>query len=304
MWFRTLFDSLKPRSSRVVARQARRDEARQRPVACRLGVEALGDRIVPSTLSVGDTAIVEGNAGTQYAEVRVSLDAPTNKTVTVNYGTANVTALAGSDYVAASGTLTFAPGETGNTVRVAVKGDRLGEGNETFSVKLQAAKNAHVADRQGVVTIVDDEPRVSISDVSASEGNCGCNGGTPLTFTVSLSAAYDQVVTVNYSTADGSATTADNDYVAAFGTLTFAPGETTKTVTVMVLGDTTPEGAEAFFVNLSGASANVFVARGQGYGWIQDDDGWIPEPPPVDSGLPAIPTEGYYDPSNPYGIAP
>ena len=157
---------------------------------------------MPASLSVSDVTLIEGNAGTQNAVVTVSLSAPSTKTVTVNYSTANGTASAGSDYQAVSGKLTFAPGQTSKSILVPVIGDRLGEPNETFFVNLSGAKNATIADGQGVVTIVDDEPRISINDVSATEGN---SGTTPFTFTVSLSAAHDEPVTVNYATADGTA---------------------------------------------------------------------------------------------------
>jgi len=192
--------------------------------------------------------------------------------VTVNYTTADGTALAGSDYQAASGKLTFAPGETSKTILVPVIGDRLVEPDETFFVNLNGAQKAQIANGVGVVTIVDDEPRLSINNVSQLEGN---SGTTLFTFTVSLSAAYDQAVTVNYASADGTATTAYNDYEAAFGTLTFAPGETTKTITVAVIGNTTPEPNKTFSVNLSGASTNALIARGQGVGTILDDDGYV-----------------------------
>ena len=256
MWFRTLFHALKPRATR-------------RPAPCRLSVEALGDRIVPAKLSVGDAVILEGNAGIKYAEVTVSLDTPANKAVTVNYRTADGTALAGSDYQASSGKLTFASGETTKTIRVPVIGDRLAEPNETFSVHLSGAKGARIADGAGVVTIVDDEPRLRIGNASVVEGNAGT---TLMTFTVSLSAAYDEAVTVNYVTADGTATTANNDYLATFGTLTFAPGETTKTITVEVVGDITGEQDETFYVNLSGASSNALLIDGQGLGYLINDD--------------------------------
>lgn len=275
MWIRTLFDSLKPGCSRTSMQQARPGAPRRRPAPCRLSVEALEDRCVPASLSVSDLTLIEGNAGIQYAAVVVSLDAPSSRTVSVNYNTANGTALAGSDYDAVSGKLTFAPGQTSKSILVAVRGDRLGEPNETLFVKLHGAKNAKIADGTGVVTIVDDEPRLSISDAVATEGNAGT---TLFTFTVTLSAAYDQTVTVNYATADGTATTADNDYLAAFGTLTFAPGETSKTFTVEVIGDTTPEPDEHFYVNLSGASANAWIANAYSFGGILDDDGWPGEP--------------------------
>jgi Calx-beta domain len=269
MRFRTLFDALNQDASRPPVQPVRQGASRPRPAPRRLAVEALEDRSVPASLSVSDVTLIEGNAGSQYAEVRVSLDAPSAQTVRVNYNTADGTALAGSDYEAASGKLTFAPGETSKTIRVSVSGDRLGEPDETFVVKLHGAKNAKVADGTGVVTIADDEPRLTIGDGVATEGN---SGTTLMTFTVTLSAAQGEAVTVSYATANGTAI-AGEDYLAALDTLTFAPGETTKTFTVEVLGDATGELDETFFVNLGGASSNAFVADGQGRGTILDDDG-------------------------------
>src|SRR5205085_132498 len=143
-------------------------------------------------------------------------------------------ATSANDYTAASGTLTIPAGQTSGTITVLVNGDRLGEPNETFFVNLSSATNATIADGQGIGTILDDEPRISISDVTRAEGK---NRTTTLfTFTVTLSAAYDQAVTLSYRTADGTATAGDSDYVARTGTLTFLPGETTKTVTIEVKG--------------------------------------------------------------------
>lgn len=240
--------------------------------------------MLSATLAVSDAMVVEGNDGTQYAKTVVTLSQPASRTVTVSYSTADGTATAGADYDAVSGKLSFAPGETIKTILVPIRGDRLGEADESFVVQLKGAKNAKIADGTGVVTIRDDEPRISIGDAVAAEKN---SGTTLLTFTVTLSAAYDETVTVNYATADGTATTADNDYVAAWGTLTFAPGETTKTFTVEVLGDTMSEGDEYFFVNLSIASGNSLIGDGQGQGTLLGDDGdtWeYPEQPWYDTG--------------------
>src|SRR5206468_3128570 len=132
-------------------------------------------------------------------------------------------------------TLTFAPGEISKTISVPIVGDRLAEPNETFSLNLTNPANALIAHGQGVGTIVDDEPRISISDATKTEGRKGQT--TSLVFTVMLSAAYDQAVTVSFRTADGTATTADGDYLAASGSLTFSPGQTSKTITVQVKGD-------------------------------------------------------------------
>lgn len=226
------------------------------------------------SIAVGDVNIVEGNTGKRNAVVVVSLNTSSKKTVTVNYGTADGTATAGSDYVAVSGKLTFAPRETSKSILVPVRGDQLVESNEAFFVNLSGAKQARIADRQAAVTIADDDdiqPRIGISDVWAQDGD---SGTTPYTFTVSLSAAGNAAVTVNYATADGTATIADSDYLATSGTLTFAPGELTKSITVDVIGHAsggpTPDSgyAESFCVNLSGASSNALVIDGQGTGTI------------------------------------
>ncbi|MDY3554378.1 Calx-beta domain-containing protein [Gemmata sp. JC717] len=108
-------------------------------------------------------------------------------------------------------------------------------------------------------------PAVSIGNVTAAEGNAG---GTSFTFTVTLSTASTQTVTVSYATVAGTAT-AGADYTPAAGTLTFAPGETSKTVTV--LGDTTVEPDETFTVVLSNPT-NATIGTGTGTGTITNDD--------------------------------
>jgi len=92
------------------------------------------------------------------------------------------------------------------------------------------------------------------------------------TFTVTLSAAYDQAVTMSFRTVDGTATTGDNDYVARTGTLTFAPGETTKTITIEVKGDSKKEANETFYLDLFGNSSNSLVPKSRGIGTILNDD--------------------------------
>jgi hypothetical protein len=241
-------------------------------------LEQLEDRRLRSgnpTISVGDASLPEGDAGTQNAVLVVSLNAASRQTVSVNYATANGTAVSGSDYTATSDKLTFAPGETRKSILVPVKGDALLEGYEKFFVNLGSASHAKVTEGQGVVTIVDDDdhrPQLSINNVWAWDA---ASGSTLYTFTVSLSAAVGDPVTVNYATADGTATAADGDYLAASGTLTFAPGETTKTLTVEVIGNATNpivNGStgfdEWFYVNLSNASGNALVSAAQGVGTI------------------------------------
>jgi len=226
----------------------------------------------PPSISISDVTVTEGNTGTVSAAFTVSLSTATSAVVTVDYATADGSATAGSDYVAAAGTLTFAPGTTTQVVTVTVNGDTLVEGDETFVVNLSNAVGATIADAQGVGTILNDDapppvPSISISDVTVTEGNTGTVSAA---FTVSLSTATSAVVTVDYATADGTAT-AGSDYVAAAGTLTFAPGTTTQVVTVTVNGDTLVEGDETFAVSLSNA-VGATIADAQGVGTIRNDD--------------------------------
>src|SRR5262249_40822439 len=86
------------------------------------------------------------------------------------------------------------------------------------------------------------------------------------------SAAYDQAVTVNYATQDYSAKVSDNDYVATSGTLTFSPGQTSKTISVTIKGDRKKEADETFYVLLSAASSNATIDNAYGWGTIVNDD--------------------------------
>jgi hypothetical protein len=228
----------------------------------------LNDDPLPS-LSIGDVSVTEGTGGTTQAVFTLSLSAPSGQLVSVTYATADGSALAGSDYALASGTLQFAPLETSKTLAIDIEGDLLDEAEETFLVNLIGPVNATLADGQGVGTIIDDDapPALSIGDVSLAEGNSGTQLAV---FTVSLSAPSGQPVTVSWATADGSAL-AGSDYVAASGTLSFAAGQTSQTVGIAVNGDVLNEAEETFLVNLSGP-VNATLGDGQGTGTIANDD--------------------------------
>jgi subtilisin-like proprotein convertase family protein len=117
------------------------------------------------------------------------------------------------------------------------------------------------------ITVVNVTPKASITDVSQEEGN---SGTTAYTFDVTLDTASSNPTTIKWATANGSATSG-SDYTAGSGTLTFAPGEVTKQITVSVNGDTSVEGNETFTVNLSNPT-NATIADGQGVGTIVNDD--------------------------------
>ena len=184
--------------------------------------------------------------------------------------TADNGASAGSDYPATSGTLTFGPGQTTATITVSGSGDSAVEWNELFVVFLSNPVGALIDEGSGFGTIQNDDtpPGIRIGDVTRAEGR---NGNTLFVFTVTLSAPSATQVKVNYRTADGTARSGE-DYEAASGTLMFASGETTKTVTVTVKGDEKKEADETLFVNLSGASGNAVIFDPQGVGTIVNDD--------------------------------
>lgn len=217
------------------------------------------------SLDVGDEEVTEGDGGTK-AVFTVQLDRPSAKEVTVRFATDDGTARAGEDYVAKTGTLTFEPGETSQTVDVEVLGDDAFEYDETFSLVLSAAQRANLGRATATATILDDDSiRASIRGVSVPEAFVGT---VPAVFTVTLSAAAAEEVSLRYTTADGSAT-APADYQAASGTLSFARGETAKTIEVAVAGDVVAEATEEFFVDLSEPSG-LSIAEGRGTGRILD----------------------------------
>ena len=221
------------------------------------------------------STVTEGNTGTVNAVFTVTLTGLTGQTVTVNYATAAGTASsAANDYTAIGGTLTFAPGVTTQQVMVSVRGDTLDEGAaETFNVNLSSASNASISDSSGVGTITDDDdppPALAIGNATVTEGNSGTVNAV---FTVTLTGATTQTVTVNYATATVSGgASSSTDYTSKSGSLTFLPGgATSQQITVAVNGDTLDEANETFNVNLSNAVIAT-ISDSQGSGTITDDD--------------------------------
>jgi chitinase len=247
--------------------------------------------VVPAISSTA-MSLTEGQSGTKAMNFTVRLSAPTTTTVSLVYATADITAAAGSDYDAVSGTISFAPGETSKTVAVAIRGDTVVEADESYSLNFTNPVNGTLVSTFVTGTITNDDtapapepPQITLSPVSVTEGN---SGTTPMVFTIALSAASTSTITVNYATGGGTAT-AGTDYQAASGVLSFAPGVTSRTVTVNVLGDTTDEPNETLDLTLSGA-ANATIGVAKATGVIVDDDPAAP-PPPSASGKQVV---GYF----------
>jgi hypothetical protein len=221
----------------------------------------------PPSLSINNVTLAEGQSGSTNAAFSAALSAPSSQTVTVSYTTANGTATAGSDFTAASGTLTFAAGTTSQQILVPVLGDNIAEADETFSVTLSNPVNATLGTATGTGTITNDDlPGLSVGNVTAREG-------TNAVFTVTLAPAVAGPVTVNYATANGTAT-AGSDYTSASGQLSFAANETSRTVSVALLADAAVEGVETFTLTLSGA-VGAPIASAQATGTIQDGVGVV-----------------------------
>lgn len=135
-----------------------------------------------ASFSIGDVTLQEGDSGTVSAHLAVTLPITVSSTVTVQYSTVNGTAIAGNDYVGASGTLTFAPGETARSIAVEVLGDTIAESDEIFTVSLSAPVGADIRDGSGGVTIVDDDtlpdPVITVTDCSRVLGPCMVAAGS------------------------------------------------------------------------------------------------------------------------------
>src|SRR5215212_159120 len=230
---------------------------------------------VVGDISITDVTIAEGNSGTRTATFMVSHTG--TAAFSVNYATANGSATAGSDYVATSNTLNFAAGSgaaQSQTISVTINGDTTVEPDETFFVNLLNPTNGGtIVKSQGTGTITNDDTaagvgNISIADVTVAEGNAGTSIATFTVTRTGGNAAFD----LTYATADGTAT-AGNDFVAQpTGTVSFAAGDLTKTISVTINGDTTVEPDETFSVNLLNASNGGNIVDARGLGTITNDD--------------------------------
>ncbi len=253
------------------------------------------------TLSIADESVAEDAVSATFT---VTLSVASSNEVTVKYATSNGTgpeaATAGEDYTEADGTLTFpANSAAPQTIRVPITDDDLDEADEeTFTLTLHSAAHADLAGggttlaAAGTITDDDDPPAAGIADAGASEGDGG------ITFTVSLETASARVVTVDWATAADAAAvnpaTADADYTAANGTLSFPAQSTERTIRVLLVDDDAVEESETFKVELSNARyATLQASAAAAVGTIADDDVAPPpgEDPPTPGEEPPTPGE-------------
>jgi hypothetical protein len=189
----------------------------------------------------------------------------------VDFATSSGTAVSGTDFTASSGTITFGPGETIKSFTVPLIDDQLNEQPETLNLTLSNAVGFTLGSRNTAVLVINDNdppPTISISDATAGEGD---SGFTDIKFTLTLSTVSGRVVSVGFNTFSDTAQ-AGVDFQNVFSTLVFFnPGETSKTMTVHVIGDTLIEPDETFQVFLN-QPIGVTFADPNAVGTIIDDD--------------------------------
>ncbi|KMK67113.1 Calx-beta domain-containing protein [Puniceibacterium sp. IMCC21224] len=232
-------------------------------------------------LHVSSPVIVEGDSGTQIANFDVTLSRPSDVALAFQYTTQDAGGAAGSDYVARSGTVIFAPGQTHANIAVTVNGDTTSEPTEL--VQLVVTPTTALGDggtgAVGELTILDDDaggalPTFSVSSGNAPESIRFGNGGNAM-FVATLSEAATDTVTVGYRTIPATAT-AITDFNSTSGTLTFAPGETSQTRLFGAVSDSIDEDDEAFTVEFFDIIGAVFAGGAKtltNSSFLIDDDG-------------------------------
>lgn len=225
--------------------------------------------IPTGALSIGDQTLAEGQAGSNTLLVTVTLAAPRPASTRVHFATADGSAQAGSDYTAVSGVLDFPPYVVSRTIAVPILGDTRDEPDESFAIELSAPSGATLVDPQAVVTIQDDDPMpgLSVADLVLAEGQTGASAAM---LTVALTAPSGRDISVNYTTANGSAS-AGSDYGAVAGALGFPAGTTNRSVFVSVFGDRLFEADETFTLALA-APVNASLLDGQASVILTNDD--------------------------------
>jgi Calx-beta domain/FG-GAP-like repeat/Bacterial Ig domain len=229
------------------------------------GIVTIFDDDQERRLTISDPAVGESLTSVNFV---VSLNLPLLSPLTVSYATAVNTAKSG-DFAARTGSVTFAAGETSKIVTITLRPDLIDEPDETFFVNLTPPAGVVAAKTQGVATIVDDDepPSLSISDASVTEAN---SGWVTMIFTIRLSAVSGHTVAVTYATQDGTAT-APADYAAKAGSVQFAPGVVSRTVTVSIKGDVLAEETETLQMVLSSPTL-ASLSRAVAIGTIMDND--------------------------------
>lgn len=236
-------------------------------------------------LSCAPTSVTEGNSGTTNVTCTVSLSvSPNSKPIDVTIATSNSTATSGSDYVNLNTTYSFVDGTAVLTkdFNISVNGDTTYEASETFSVAIAVSaanpQNWTPGTLTRTITIINDDSVPSLSSANVSQNEGSSSGFSNMVFTATLSNPSATSASVVYATASGTGANgaaAGFDFTGQTGSLIFNPGETVKTISVPIYGDTNVEGNEVFALNFS-LPVGLTMTTGSATGTILNDDFDVP----------------------------
>jgi hypothetical protein len=234
----------------------------------------------PRTLAIGDRTVIEGHSAPVSAVLVLTANGTVCAPITVNYATADGTAVAPGDYTATSGTATIAVGQTSTTIAIPVIGERVPENDETFVVNLDAPVNATITDGQGVVTIRDDEPSVvqfaAITALDVLETDTGIPAQI-VTLKVARVTGLSTLAIVSISISGTASFRSDYDFPDE-PFVTFNPGQTEAELRVRILGDLVEEATETVTISINewvnasiGSPSSALIT-------IRDNDGAPSDP--------------------------
>ena len=206
-------------------------------------------------ISIADITAVEANSGARAISFIARLSAKSGRPVSIDFSTADGTALAGSDYIPTNGTVVFPPGLLLRKIVVPVLGNKMSENAETFSLNFANPVNATLANAQATANIrdTDADPVVSAGDATVVPNGPGASAQ----FTLQLSAPSEKLITIHFATAQGTATANTDYFPVTDGVVDFQPGTTSVVVNVDLVGNSDAAGRTFFLDVLSAANAKI-----------------------------------------------
>lgn len=222
-----------------------------------------------------ETQKKEGDKAGDFYTAKITLSKESPKEVRVSYKTSDAQAVAGEDYEATSGELSFAPGETLQVVQIyTIPDEKPEEYLKQFDFFLENPVNATLGKRSAdILTILEDDAEVTLGDgVEVIEGDEGET--MTVRFPVTLTYEFGETLAIGYETLEGEGSaTGGEDYLVDYSTTGFQPFEKEKMIEVSVVGDGEIEANENFFVEIWSNNENVSIRNQKSDVYIVDDDG-------------------------------
>ena len=252
------------------------------------GIATIVSNDPPPTISVMNNNVVEGDGAGNSVAFLITLSQPSEKPISIDFATADGTAVAGADYVASSGTVSIPAGLPGTRVNVPIIADIIEEPTEAFTLNLSNPVNVAINDGQASATIFDDdEPGIRLQSAQqfTNESIIGLNVFVIRKGDLSVPATIDYQTSDSGSSSPCNSTTGQAssrcDYLTTLGQLQFAPGEFFKTIRIPIVNDVFNEGPEIFSLTLSNPSGAPLLTPSSTVVTIIDNDFFL-NPNPID----------------------